>query len=100
MAEGDKEPQVLKVPFSAKEYYLIEYRSPDWDLNADPTFDPFGVGIRVDSTFNVVLGPTLCGDSRFPDSCRDLGRDYDFQLPVTTGGMLTVNPGSTKAMSG
>ena len=88
VAEGLTPPQVLKVPISAGEYYLIEYRSPDWDRNADAGFDPFGVGIRVDSFSNVVLGPTLCGDFRFPDSCRELGRDYDFQLPVTTGGML------------
>jgi M6 family metalloprotease-like protein len=73
--------QVLKVPISAKEYYLVEFRSPDEDYNGD-------VGIRFDSTFDCVLGPSVCNNPAFYDSCIQFGRDYDFRLPVTTGGML------------
>jgi len=89
VAEGDLPAlQVLKVPISAREYYLVEFRSIDSDNNIDPDWDPFGVGLRADSFFNIILGPTLCGDPRYIDSCRALGSDYDFQLPVESGGML------------
>lgn len=85
--------QVLKVPISSREYYLAEFRSPDQDRNTNPNV-PFdmGVGIRFDSSFNVVLGPSTCNpqDLSELDSCRVLGRDYDFKWfqPGDPGGML------------
>jgi hypothetical protein len=94
VAEGSPVvPQVLKVPITAKEYYLVEFRSPDEDANVNPAVPgDQGVGIRFDSTFNAVLGPATCNPQTVDelDSCRVFGRDYDFQIfqPGDSGGLL------------
>jgi M6 family metalloprotease-like protein len=94
VAEGtDTALQLLKIPITAKEYFLAEFRSPDqdWNTNTSRPGDQ-GVGIRFDSTFNAVLGPATCNPQTLDelDSCRVLGRDYDFQffLPGDSGGLM------------
>lgn len=93
-AEGtDINLQVLKIPITNKEYFLVEFRTPDQDLNTDLSRPPDqGVGIRFDSVFNVVLGPAICNppDPGGVDSCREFGRDYDFQIfdVADSGGLL------------
>ncbi len=59
--------QVLRVPISSTEYYLVENRRTDIDDLGDP-------GLRLDSVTNVVLEPV---DTRvvLPS------REYDFLLP-------------------
>ncbi|GAB4318720.1 MAG: hypothetical protein Kow0074_08080 [Candidatus Zixiibacteriota bacterium] len=60
-------PQVVQVPISETEYYLIENRRIDIDGQGDP-------GLRLDSVTSVVLGPadTLTLTNT---------REYDFLLP-------------------
>lgn len=95
-AEGtNSNLQILRVPITSKEYFLVEFRSPDQDLNVNLSQPgDQGVGIRFDSTFNAVLGPATCNpDPTIPaeiDSCRVLGRDYDFQIfdSGDSGGVL------------
>jgi M6 family metalloprotease-like protein len=61
------EAQVIKVPISDMEYYLIENRQFDSDRDG-------GSGLRVDSLTGVILGPSAPNERR-------LTRDYDFFVP-------------------
>ncbi len=60
-------PQVIQIPISETEYYLVENRRIDIDGRGDP-------GLRLDSVTSVVIGPadttTLANT-----------REYDFLLP-------------------
>jgi M6 family metalloprotease-like protein len=58
--------QMIKVPISPQEYFLLENRKEDAD---DDRFS----GLRVDSATNVILGPV--------DANRNYNREYDWLLP-------------------
>ncbi|MGB8658458.1 MAG: FG-GAP-like repeat-containing protein [Candidatus Zixiibacteriota bacterium] len=58
--------QLIKIPVSPEEYFLLENREVDLDG------DHFS-GLRVDSTTNVILGPV--------DMNKDFNREYDWLLP-------------------
>ncbi len=58
--------QVIKIPISPEEYFLLENREEDVDR------DEFS-GLRADSATNVVLGPV--------DADRNYNREYDWLLP-------------------
>lgn len=60
-------PQVIKIPISSTEYYLVEHRRFDIDGRGD-------AGLRLDSVTNVVLEP-VDTISVFAN------REYDFLLP-------------------
>ncbi len=78
------QPQVLKVPISDYEYYLIENRQVDSDRD-DST------NLRIDSTTGVILGPAPAD----PEDMRYLTRDYDFFLPGS--GILIWHIDETRA---
>ena len=63
-------PQILKVPISDQEYFLIENRQFDSDRD-DST------NLRVDNLTGIILGPAPAD----ADDPRYLTRDYDFFLP-------------------
>ncbi|MBU1318585.1 MAG: T9SS type A sorting domain-containing protein [candidate division Zixibacteria bacterium] len=78
------EPQVIKVPISDFEYYLIENRQVDSDRD-DST------NLRVEAETGVILGPA-------PASVEDpryLTRDYDFFVPGS--GILIWHIDETRA---
>jgi len=58
--------QLIKIPISPEEYFLLENRQVDLDG------DHFS-GLRADSTTNVILGPV--------DEERNYNREYDWLLP-------------------
>ncbi len=58
--------QMIKVPVSPQEYFLLENRKEDAD---DDGFS----GLRADSATNVILGPV--------DANRNYNREYDWLLP-------------------
>jgi M6 family metalloprotease-like protein len=58
--------QLVKVPISPQEYFLVENRKEDAD---DDRFS----GLRADSATNVILGPV--------DADRNYNREYDWLLP-------------------
>lgn len=60
-------PQVVKVPISETEYYLLENRRSDIDGRGD-------AGLRLDSVTNVVLEPV-------DTASVTANREYDFLLP-------------------
>ncbi len=62
----EKSPQVVLVPITASEYFLIENRRIDID-------DEPITAILADSVTNVILGPV--------DSERQFTREYDYLLP-------------------
>lgn len=76
--------QIVKVPISDHEYYLIENRQVDSDAD-DST------NLRVDSLTGVILGPAPAD----PEDPRYLTRDYDFFLPGS--GMLIWHIDETRA---
>ncbi|MCK4656722.1 MAG: hypothetical protein KAT85_06800, partial [candidate division Zixibacteria bacterium] len=78
-------PQILKVPISDHEYFLIENRQIDSDRD-DST------NLRIDSLTGVILGPAPTDtvvDKRY------LTRDYDFFLPGS--GILIWHVDETRA---
>ena len=58
--------QMIKVPISSQEYFLVENRKEDADN------DRFS-GLRADAATNVILGPV--------DADRNYNREYDWLLP-------------------
>jgi M6 family metalloprotease-like protein len=79
------QPQILKIPISDHEYYLIENRQIDSDRD-DST------NLRIDSLTGVILGPAPTDtvvDKRY------LTRDYDFFLPGS--GILIWHVDETRA---
>jgi len=77
-------PQILKVPISDHEYYLIENRQIDSDRD-DST------NLRIDSLTGVILGPAPAD----PLDERYLTRDYDYFLPGS--GILIWHVDETRA---
>ncbi len=77
-------PQVVKVPISDHEYYLIENRQTDSDGDDSSN-------VRVDSLTGVVLGPAPAD----PDDPRRLTRDYDYFVPGS--GLLIWHIDETRA---
>jgi M6 family metalloprotease-like protein len=64
--DSTEEFQLIKIPISPEEYFLIENRQTDVDG------DDFS-GLRADSATNVILGPV--------DANRNYNREYDWLLP-------------------
>jgi M6 family metalloprotease-like protein len=58
--------QLIKIPISPEEYFLIENRQQDLDGD-------YFSGLRADSATNVILGPI--------DANRNYNREYDWLLP-------------------
>jgi M6 family metalloprotease-like protein len=69
-------PEVVRVPISEYQYFLIEYRTVDVD--GKQTF------MLADSQTNVFRGP----GRQLPDGSTELTTEYDFMLPAEEGGVL------------
>jgi len=77
-------PQVIKVPISDHEYFLIENRQVDSDAD-DST------NLRIDPETGVILGPAPAS----AEDPRRLTRDYDYFIPGS--GMLIWHVDETRA---